>query len=241
MQSTTNLQLSIYESNDVTSYLEVENSNMRKIDAGVGAVQTQVTANAQSIGTLQEDVTNLTPTVADANTKANASLTNTANVYDATQTYNVGDYCLYNNNLYRCITDITTAESFDGTKWVRVKTTDEIKTCNVGIDTCNQQISQINADLTNRGGVTLLATATADISNVNVSNMSQFKYIYAMINVGNAVFETAIIPYALFKTLGNVPVGVYHNTNERGLFTYVNDTTINLRVNVSDIRIYGIK
>jgi len=40
-----------------------------------------------------------------------------SDAYDSTQTYAVGDYCIYNNILYRCTTAISTAESFDSTKW----------------------------------------------------------------------------------------------------------------------------
>ena len=44
-----------------------------------------------------------------------------ADVYDATKTYAVGDYVIYQNNLYRCKTAISTAEAFDSTKWDQVK------------------------------------------------------------------------------------------------------------------------
>lgn len=36
------------------------------------------------------------------------------------QSYAVGDYCVYNNTLYRCTTAIETAISFDTTKWEQV-------------------------------------------------------------------------------------------------------------------------
>ena len=136
MQYTENLNLAKYDANDVTSYLEVSNANLTKIDAGHGALNTQVSANTTAIGNLQDDVNDMAPQITNASTKASAGLSNTASVYDATQTYAVGDYTLYNNNLYRCNTPIPQAESFDGTKWTRVKLTDEIKTC-------NEEISQI--------------------------------------------------------------------------------------------------
>ena len=37
------------------------------------------------------------------------------------QSYAVGDYCIYNNTLYRCTTAIETAISFDTTKWEAVE------------------------------------------------------------------------------------------------------------------------
>lgn len=147
MQYTENLNLAKYDANDVTSYLEVSNANLTKIDAGHGTLNARVSANTSAIGDVQGDVNDMVPQVADAGTKANAGLSNTASVYDATQTYAVDDYTLYNNNLYRCEVPIPQAESFDGTKWVRVKTTDEIKTCNNKIRTSENEIIQIKANL----------------------------------------------------------------------------------------------
>ena len=37
--------------------------------------------------------------------------------YDSTATYAVGDYCVYNNELYRCTTAITTAEAWNSSHW----------------------------------------------------------------------------------------------------------------------------
>jgi hypothetical protein len=40
--------------------------------------------------------------------------------------YSVGDYCIYQSVLYKCITAISTPEAFDSTKWADVSVTDEI-------------------------------------------------------------------------------------------------------------------
>ena len=42
-----------------------------------------------------------------------------APMYDDTATYDVGDIVTYESNLYKCITAISTAETFDPTKWER--------------------------------------------------------------------------------------------------------------------------
>lgn len=49
-----------------------------------------------------------------------------ANVYDSAQTYEVGDYAIYQNTLYKCITAITVGEAFDPAKWTSVKVMNEI-------------------------------------------------------------------------------------------------------------------
>ena len=42
---------------------------------------------------------------------------NISDAYSDKKTYAVGDYCIYNNSLYKCITEITTVESFNPAKW----------------------------------------------------------------------------------------------------------------------------
>ena len=43
---------------------------------------------------------------------------NISDEYSSFSTYNVGDYCIYNNVLYKCNTAITVGETFDSTKWI---------------------------------------------------------------------------------------------------------------------------
>lgn len=42
---------------------------------------------------------------------------NMSDQYSASRTYDVGDICIYDNNLYKCVTAVATAEAFDQTKW----------------------------------------------------------------------------------------------------------------------------
>lgn len=37
--------------------------------------------------------------------------------YDSSKTYAVGDYCIYNDTLYKCKTAVTSAEEFNSSKW----------------------------------------------------------------------------------------------------------------------------
>jgi len=45
--------------------------------------------------------------------------------YSSNSTYAVGDYCVYNNKLYRCITAITTGEAFNSSKWTETTVMNE--------------------------------------------------------------------------------------------------------------------
>ena len=50
---------------------------------------------------------------------------NIAEEYDNTQTYAVDDYVIYDGDLYKCVTAVTSAEDFDSTKWTRTVASDE--------------------------------------------------------------------------------------------------------------------
>lgn len=55
------------------------------------------------------------------------------NTYSASSTYSVGDYCIYNNKLYKCTTAISTAEAFNSTKWTQIKMAEEINNTGVTV------------------------------------------------------------------------------------------------------------
>lgn len=65
-----------------------------------------------------------------ASTSASAAASHTADVYDATATYAVGDYCVYNSQLYKCVTAITTAEEWTAAHWTAVNVMDEVSELN---------------------------------------------------------------------------------------------------------------
>lgn len=50
--------------------------------------------------------------------------TSVADRYDASDTYDVGDYCVYSGQLYRCSTAIPTAEEWDEDHWTAVTLTE---------------------------------------------------------------------------------------------------------------------
>lgn len=67
-----------------------------------------------------------------------------ADVYDATETYAVGDYALYQGTLYKCTTAINVGEAFDPTKWTSVKVMDEIPSGGGGGTPTAAQVSYDN-------------------------------------------------------------------------------------------------
>lgn len=77
---------------------------------------------------------------------------NIANSYDSTSTYKVGDFCIYNGYLYKCIEAITTPENFNNDHWENTKVTDEFKNIDTG------------------GAVTLAKTLTAGSTTISFTH-----------------------------------------------------------------------
>ena len=48
--------------------------------------------------------------------------------YSDSSTYNIGDYCIYENKLYKCVTAVTTEEVFDSAKWEETSVKSELST-----------------------------------------------------------------------------------------------------------------
>lgn len=61
-------------------------------------------------------------------------LSDIAHTYDSAATYTVGDYCIYNNTLYRCNTAITAAEAWTEGHWTATSIGADIGTALVGYD-----------------------------------------------------------------------------------------------------------
>ena len=85
-------------------------------------------------------------------------ISNIASAYSKTSTYNVGDYVIYNNILYECTTQISTAENWNSSHWSRVKTTNLIKAkqdtlvSGTNIKTINNQSLLGSGNITISGG-----------------------------------------------------------------------------------------
>lgn len=56
----------------------------------------------------------------------NTIVDNLANQYDSESTYEVGDKCLHDNQLYACNTNISTAESWNSQHWDSIKVLDNM-------------------------------------------------------------------------------------------------------------------
>ena len=55
--------------------------------------------------------------------------------YDSSRTYSVCDYCIYDDTLYKCKTEITSAEEFDSSKWEPTNCGKEFEVLNSNLST----------------------------------------------------------------------------------------------------------
>lgn len=85
--------------------------------------------------------------------------------YDSSKTYAVGDYCIYNDTLYKCKTAVTSAEEFDSSKWEATN--------------CGKELVALNSNLTGIktiDGVTALS-ANSEMQLVCANNIENGKYL----------------------------------------------------------------
>jgi hypothetical protein len=78
------------------------------------------------LSTINGNITTINSNISSLN-DTKLEKTNVSDVYDSTSTYAVGDYCIYENTLYKCTTAISTAEEFDSSKWTVASISYEFK------------------------------------------------------------------------------------------------------------------
>lgn len=126
---------------------------------GTGELETQVKnligAANELLGLIHDDETDIAALtrvvsgMSDAIDNVNQLAYTIANVYDSTATYDVGNYAIYQNTLYKCTTAIIVGEPFDANKWTSVKVMNEMHsgggggtyTAGTGISIVNDEIS----------------------------------------------------------------------------------------------------
>ena len=79
--------------------------------------------------------------------------------YDSTKTYTVGDYCIYDNTLYKCKTAISTPEEWNASHWDATIVTDEL--------------SELKTDLADLDKVSI-GILSGDVLKITTTKMGDF-------------------------------------------------------------------
>ena len=107
--------------------------------------------------------------------------------YDSSKTYAVGDYCIYNDTLYKCKTAVTSAEEFDSSKWEATNCGKELVALNSNLF-CIRVIEKTitpSAKSTAFGGYQGFADISSDISDISDKIISIIPISYGRIGSSN--------------------------------------------------------
>ena len=150
---------------------------------------------------------------------------NISDAYSDQKTYAVGDYCIYNNSLYKCITEITTAESFDSAKW-KLTSIDKLLGNNdissIGDGTVTGGLTTLNDNLTNhkhtKSQITDFPTSlpanggnsdTVDNFHITTQTASNLSFSYPVIKNSSNTYKLARTDYVIQGMLSSYPPGLY--------------------------------
>lgn len=118
---------------------------------------------------------------------ADLASVNVAAPYDPTVTYAIGQYCLYEGNIYRCIA-ITTGV-FDSTKWTQIVVTGEFRRV---VELTSAQYAQLTPAEQNNGTLYIITdeeTTAADIPYSAGVSVADKLYIEGSSTVGDTVWS----------------------------------------------------
>ena len=114
-----------------------------------------------------------------------------SNMWSSSVTYNVGDYVLYNNNIWKCLVQNSNIAPTEGSTWTKVIITNEISTLNSNLidGTANHKTSQtlLSAALTTNNKQII----SSETKNVYVGN-TDLEQLYFQLN-GKSYKMTDII------------------------------------------------
>ena len=117
-----------------------------KIESGDGSVSIDAKdlANISDIMTNNAEILRMTQEVANLNSE-NIGLDSDA--YDSSKTYKVGELCLYDNAVYKCISDIDPAEEWNNTHWEKASLSGSINSITDSLSAINTNINNLQASL----------------------------------------------------------------------------------------------
>lgn len=103
-----------------------------------------------------------------------------ANEYDSTSTYSIGDYVIYNSNLYICTTDISSPEEWDNTHWSQTAIDSELNQIKGNIEDNSNSISNLYDDIADE----FSTSATYSVGDYVIYNNNLYKCTTAVTVAG---------------------------------------------------------
>lgn len=103
-----------------------------------------------------------------------------SDVYSNQKTYVVGDYCIYNNVVYKCITPITTSEEFTVAKWEKTSISKELNQLNKSVE---------KAITTDNIGSQSVKSATTSVTATSATSATKANYLVDITSKSNMGFS----------------------------------------------------
>lgn len=120
---------------------------------------------------------------------------NMSDRYSASRTYDVGDVCIYDNNLYKCVTAVSTAEAFDQTKWNKTSFAALHADQEKKISENTQSLNKLNEGMNFESKALLFSISEGE---TREADFSKYKYVY----VESDGFGNKIYPAKILNILG---------------------------------------
>lgn len=203
------IQLTLIAGNQykATGWFLDASRNTWLFEGTIGGVVEDSTSNITYSNFTETKVVDLA-TASQLSTKANESVI--GDQYDSTQTYAVGDTCIYNNVLYKCTTAITQAEAWDSSHWQATTVAELVAdetiitletTTPVGTTTLSQaDLDKFNVikDLTSKPIYLVFHTTPHNSCKLLINNLSYWDNtvnVYAGIgNINGYFYKVAVYP-----------------------------------------------
>ena len=141
--------------------LETAEDNITGLTTRMGTAEGNITGLTNRMGAAEGNITNLSGRMTQAETditalgiECDAIAADLAAPYDDEETYSIGDYCTHDKVLYKCNTDISTAEEWDISHWDAVKVSDDITEINTNLTNLIQYVL-IEGTTSNSGALAL--------------------------------------------------------------------------------------
>ena len=149
-------------------------------------------------------------------TKSNNVMSKNSSAWSSTVAYAVGQYCIYNNSLWKCLVQHSGQTPQEGTYWARVS----LDTLGSEINALNNNLDTLNTAV--KGKQTALKTWTTTFTNVTLKAGTYVKLGTAPSGIRPANM-ISIFPYMF----GNVPSSVVIELeNDGSIYAWSSDASL---------------